>query len=117
MKYIVSDNIEVNYILPESAYLELEGDKGAMRTLVEVEDDKEKINTVKEFVLKEKAVKNVKIDLIKYGAYYKLQLSLELDPKLSLLQVTKIENKIKRDIIRHRSLKIKYVTIFVTNKI
>ena len=41
MQYIVSDTIEVNYILPESAYLELEGDKGAMRTLVEVEDDKE----------------------------------------------------------------------------
>lgn len=83
----------------------------------EVEEDKEKIDKVKEFILKEETVKNMKIDLIKYGAYYKLQLSIELDPKLSLLQVTKIENKIKRDIIRHRSLKIKYVTIFVTNKI
>lgn len=83
----------------------------------EVEEDTQKINEVKNFVMKEETVKNLKIHLIKYGPYYKLQLSLELDPKLSLLQVTKIENKIKKDIVRDRSLKIKYVTIFVTNKI
>ena len=41
MIYRVSDFIEVNYILPESEYLKLEGDKGAMRALVDVADDKE----------------------------------------------------------------------------
>ena len=41
MKYIVSEFIELNYILPENAYLELEGNKNAMRTLVNVEDNKE----------------------------------------------------------------------------
>ena len=41
MRFIEEHSIEVSYILPESAYLELEGDKGAMRALVEVEDDKE----------------------------------------------------------------------------
>ena len=41
MKYRVYDNIELNYILPEDAYLELNGEKAAMRTLVDVEDDKE----------------------------------------------------------------------------
>lgn len=41
MIYRVSEFIELNYILPENEYLELEGDKGAMRTLVNVEDDKE----------------------------------------------------------------------------
>ncbi len=40
MIYRVADFIELNYILPEDAYLEMEGDKGAMRTLVDVEDDK-----------------------------------------------------------------------------
>ena len=39
--YRVSEFIELNYILPESEYLELEGDKGAMRTLIDVEDEKE----------------------------------------------------------------------------
>ncbi|MCR5251570.1 MAG: hypothetical protein K6E50_13290 [Lachnospiraceae bacterium] len=39
--YRVSEFIELNYILPESEYLKLEGSKGAMRTLIDVEDDKE----------------------------------------------------------------------------
>ena len=41
MIYRLSEFIELDYILPESEYLSLEGDKGAMRTLVDVEDDKE----------------------------------------------------------------------------
>ena len=41
MVYRLSEFIELDYILPESEYLSLEGDKGAMRTLVDVEDDKE----------------------------------------------------------------------------
>ncbi|MCR4961269.1 MAG: ABC transporter permease, partial [Lachnospiraceae bacterium] len=41
MKYRVSEFIELDYILPESEYLKLEGDKGAMRILVDVADDKE----------------------------------------------------------------------------
>lgn len=83
----------------------------------EVEDDKEKINSIKEFISKEKHIKDLKVYLIKYGSYYKLQLTLQLDPNLSLRQVSKIENNIKKDILRHRSLKIKYVTIFVADKI
>lgn len=83
----------------------------------EVEDDKEKIQKIKDFIAKEKEIHHFKMALIKYGAYYKLQLTIELNPKLSLLEVTQIENKLKRDLIRHRSFHIKYVTIFVTNKI
>lgn len=41
MIYRLSEFIELDYILPESEYLSLEGDKCAMRTLVDVEDDKE----------------------------------------------------------------------------
>ena len=39
--YKVSSYIQLDYILPESEYLNLEGDKGAMRILVDVDDDKE----------------------------------------------------------------------------
>ena len=60
---------------------------------------------------------NKEIFLIKYGAYYKLQLTLVLDPKITLKSATRIEDEIKKDIIRHRSLHIKYVTIFITDKI
>lgn len=83
----------------------------------EVEEDTDKVEKVKSFIENIKGVKDTEVSLIKYGSYYKLQLNLELDSKLSLRQVTKIENRIKKDIIRHRSLNVKYVTIYVTNSI
>lgn len=83
----------------------------------EVEDDSDKIEKVNSFIKNIKGVKDTEVSLIKYGSYYKLQLNLLLDSKLSLRQVTKIENRIKKDIIRHRSLNVKYVTIYVTNSI
>lgn len=82
----------------------------------EEEDNEEANDKVKEFVMHWKEVKDADISLIEYGPYYRLQLTLELDSKLNLRQVTKIEEDIKKDIIRHRSLKIKYVSINVTNK-
>ena len=83
----------------------------------EVEDNEEQIAKVKELISQRKEVKDFDIILIEYGSYYKLQLGLELDANLSLFKVTKIEEEIKKDILRHRSLKIKYVSINVTNKL
>lgn len=87
----------------------------SMSLIGEVEDDKDVVEEVNDFVLKNKCVEKADVSLIKYGSYYKLQLSLELDSSLTLRQVTKLEEKLKKDIIRHRSFKIKYVTIYVTN--
>jgi len=81
----------------------------------EVEEDKNIIKEVEDFVLENKSIEEVKVSLIKYGSYYKLQLSLELDSSLTLRQVTKLEERLKKDILRQRSFKIKYVTIYVTN--
>lgn len=83
----------------------------------EKEEDEETNNKVKQFVMQRKEVQNVEVSLIKYGSYYRLQLTLELDSKLNLRQITKIEEEIKKDILRHRSMKIRYVSINVTNKI
>ena len=83
----------------------------------ETEEDKEKIEKVSEFLEKYHSIKDMNIELIKYGDYYKLQLELELDSSLTLHQVTVLENKIKKDIIRHHSLDIKHVTIYVTDKL
>ncbi len=91
--------------------------ENSLSLIGEVEDNKEIINKVKEYIVKHKHVENQKIFLIKYGAYYKLQLTLVLDPKITLKSATRIEDEIKKDIIRHRSLHIKYVTIFITDKI
>lgn len=83
----------------------------------EVEENQELDSKVKELLSKEKAIKEIKTTYIVYGSYYKLQLGLVLDSKLSLRQISMLEKRVKQTIIRHRSLKIKYVTIYVTNKI
>lgn len=83
----------------------------------EVETNKDIIKKVEDFVSKFKGVEKQEVTLIKSGSYYQLHLVLELDHTLTLRQVTNLENKIKRSIIRHTSLDIKYVTIYVTNKL
>lgn len=83
----------------------------------EIEENPEELEKINEILSENKKIKDYKYELIKYGSYYKLQLTIELDSKLSLRQVTNLENKLKKELIRHRKLKIKYVTIYVTNKL
>lgn len=83
----------------------------------EVEDNEQLDLKVKELLSKEKLIKDIKTTYIKYGSYYKLQLSLILDSGASLRKVSNLEKRVKQSIIRHRSLKIKYITIFVSNKV
>lgn len=83
----------------------------------EVDINKELIKEITLFIKKDENIKDVKVNLIKYGSYYRLQLTLVLDATLKLRKVTKITNKIKKDILRHHEFKIKYVTIYVTNEI
>ncbi len=83
----------------------------------EVETEGESVDKIKDFLKKYKNIDDMKIELIKYGSYYKMNLELELNPKLSLRQITNLENKIKKEIVKHRSLKVKYVEIYVTEKL
>lgn len=83
----------------------------------EVDTNKDKINKVIEVINDFDDVEDQRVTLIKYGSYYKLQLMLDLNYKLTLRQVSNLEKKIKTSILRHRTLKIKYVTIYVTNKL
>ena len=83
----------------------------------EVEEDGEHYDKVASFLEAYKKIKDYDIDLIQYGSYFKLQLTLELDDELNLRQVTRFVNKLKKDIKRHRSLNIKYITIYVTDKL
>lgn len=89
----------------------------SLSLLGEVDEDEEPINNLKNLLKEYKRIKDYDIELIKYGSYYKLQMNLELDPTLSLRQVTNLVNKLKKDIRYHHSLKIKYVTIYVTDKL
>lgn len=89
----------------------------SLSLLGEVETNKEIIKKVEDFVSEFKGVEKQEVTLIKSGSYYQLHLVLDLDHNLTLRQVTNLENKIKKSIIRHTSLNIKYVTIYVTNKL
>lgn len=89
----------------------------SLSLLGEVDEDEAPINNLKNLLKEYKRIKDYDIELIKYGSYYKLQMNLELDPTLSLRQVTNLVNKLKKDIRYHHSLKIKYVTIYVTDKL
>lgn len=81
----------------------------------EIDENKELINKVKEHMKKYQEIKDEDIYLIKYGSYYKLQLSLKLSNKVNLRKISKLEKEIKKEILRKRSFNIKYVTIYVSN--
>jgi len=87
----------------------------SLMLLGEVEENKKQIDKIKEYLKEHDSIKKYELTLIKYGAYYHLHLLLELDSDLSLKKVTNRVRKIKRGIIRHRSLGVKYVSIYVTN--
>ena len=40
---------------------------------------------------------------------------IEMDEKLTLRQVTRLEEKIKRELVRYHSFHVKYPTIYVTS--
>ena len=83
----------------------------------EAENNEEIIQELKKFLKKFKKIENEDIVLLKYGPYYKLQLTLVLDKNVSLSQANRLMTKIKRDIILHRHFKVKYVTIYLTDNI
>ncbi len=89
--------------------------ENSLMLLGEVDDNKEQVEKIKEYLKEFDCIKNSKITLIKNGAYYQLYLYLELDSKLSLRKVTNKIRKIKHGILRHRSLNVKYVSLYVTN--
>ena len=83
----------------------------------EIDDDEEKVGKVNDYLSKYRNIIDSDMELVKYGAYYKLHLVLVLRQDITLRQAEKLMNKIKIEIIRQRKLKIKYVTIFITDKI
>ena len=64
-----------------------------------------------------KQIKNKQTQLIKYGQYYKIHLTLELDPDMTLRQISKLEKKIIKKLKNDKNLKIKYINIDVVPSI
>ncbi len=82
----------------------------------EVDDNKEIKDKLKKIIKDIDKIEDYEIDLIKYGSYYRLQLTLELSSDLSLRKVTKIVNKLKKEIKYNKDLKIKYITVYVKDE-
>lgn len=91
--------------------------ENSMNLIGKVEVDSKLSSEIEQFLLEIKGVEKVKIYLIRYGKYYKLQLIVEMDSSLTLRQVTRLEEKIKRELVRHHSFHVKYPTIYVTSHI
>lgn len=89
--------------------------ENSMNLIGKVEDNEELYKKIEDFLLDIKGVEKVKMYLIRYGKYYKIQLMIEMDEKLTLRQVTRLEEKIKRELVRHHSFHVKYPTIYVTS--
>lgn len=88
----------------------------SMSLIGETIEDEETINKINKYLKEFKDIEDTRISLIKYGSYYKLELGLDVTDNMSLRRITNLENKVRKGIIRHRSLKVKYVSIYVTNK-
>ena len=89
----------------------------SMNLIGKVEDNLELYKKIEEFLLNIKGVEKVKFYLIRYGKYYKIQLMVEMDANLTLRQVTRLEEKIKKELVSHRSFGVKYPTIYVTSNL
>jgi len=87
----------------------------SMNLIGKVEVDSKLSKQIEEFLLNIPGVEKVKIYLIRYGNYYKIQLIVEMDSRLTLRQVTRLEENLKRELVRHRSFHVKYPTIYVTS--
>jgi len=91
--------------------------ENAFSIIGEVEKNIELEEKVNELLKEYKGLKNKTLEFIKYGSYYRLNLTLELDSNLKLRNIVKLQKQVRSTIVKHYSLKIKYVNIDVTNKI
>ena len=89
----------------------------SMSLIGETTEDEETTNKINKYLKEFKDIEDTKIRLIKYGSYYKLELGLDVKSNMSLRRITNLENKVRKGIIRHRTLNVKYVSIYVTNNL
>lgn len=83
----------------------------------EVEINKEKNSKINEYLSKYKDIEDSGIELMKYGPYYNLNLKVVLNQNITLKKAEKLLDNIKKEIVRNKKLKIRYVTIYITDKI
>lgn len=81
--------------------------------LGKMEDDDEYINKVRNIILSDKRVKKIdKLNVIKYGSYYQVELTVIVSNKLKLTDSYKIQRDLRRKLIGKRN-RIHYLEIVV----
>ena len=114
LRYIdLSVGIIIGFLVLKTAFEILV--ENSMNLIGKVEVDSQLSKEIEKFLLDIQGVEKVKIYLIRYGKYYKIQLIVKMDSNLSLRQVTRLEEKIKKELVCHRSFHVKYPTIYVTS--
>ena len=88
--------------------------ENSMSLLGEVEVNPQIVDSILEFIRGFKGVNNAKVTLIKYGDYYKIQVIVEVDKSLSIRQITNLEQKLKKELVRHRSFHVKFPMVYIT---
>lgn len=74
-------------------------------------DENENIKTsIEKIINKNKLIKDSEFSLMKFGNYYNLFLTIELENNLTMKQLFSLEAKIKKE-IRNKKLKIKFIEI------
>ena len=89
--------------------------ENSLSLLGEAEIDSQLVNDIREFILHFRGVKDTKFTLIKYGDYYQIHVMLEVSHTLTVRQISNLERKLKKELVRHRSFHVKYPTIYITN--
>lgn len=89
--------------------------ENVLSLLGEAEVDSKLITDIREFILHFRGVKDTKFTLIKYGDYYQIHVILEVDSAFTVRQISNLERKLKKELVRHRSFHVKYPTIYITN--
>ena len=82
---------------------------------LKIMSENELVSDIREFILQFQGVKDTKFTLIKYGEYYQIHVMIEVNPKFSVFQISNLEHKLKKELVRHRSFHVKYPTIYITN--
>lgn len=77
------------------------------------EDDEEYINRIKKIILKDNRVKEIdKLNVIKYGSYYQVELTVLVSNKLKLIDSYKIQMDLRKRLLGKRN-RIHYLEIVV----
>lgn len=103
-------SIIISFLILRTAYELIKSN--ILHLLGEIEINEDKIKFVEELVIRiynQTIIK--KIELIKYGEYYKAHLILIMNPNMTLKEADILENKITKELKKMKKLNIKYVNI------